>query len=101
MKISSVLAGMAILVAASGNGRAEVLPYIPLKGDFGGANVTDVEGFIPNIGDYTLQMSVPAGCPVGIAFGNVEHTMEDGGMLRVAATTAQPMCLRMGCTRRK
>ena len=28
MKISSVLAGMAILVAASGNGRAEVLPYM-------------------------------------------------------------------------
>ena len=85
MKISSVFVGMAILMMAfSGNGKAEVLPYIPLKGDFGGANVTDVEGFIPNIGDYTLQMSVPAGCPVGIAFGNVEHTMEDGGMLRVA-----------------
>lgn len=102
MKISSVFVGMAILMMAfSGNGKAEVLPYIPLKGDFGGANVTDVEGFIPNIGDYTLQMSVPAGCPVGIAFGNVEHTMEDGGMLRVACHDGTAYVFENGLYKKK
>ena len=87
--VMGTVAGMASVTGAIGMAdelETEVLPYMPLKGDFGGTKVMDTGHFVPNIGDYTLQLSAGAGQTVGIAFGNVEHVMEEGGLLRVACS---------------
>ena len=59
-----------------------VLPYTPLKDDFGGRQIVDFSAFIPTIGDYTLEVKGKAGIPVEIAFSGIDYTPTENGLVR-------------------
>ncbi len=50
------------------------LPYLPLKDNFGGSEVNDFNNFVPNLGDYTLEVQGVAGTAINIAFSGITYT---------------------------
>lgn len=49
------------------------IPYIPTKDNFGGAQISDLNNFIPNVGDYTLEVQGTANTEINIAFANIRY----------------------------
>lgn len=50
------------------------IPYFPLETDFGGTQISDAANFIPNTGDYTLEVQGTAGTEINIAFAGISYT---------------------------
>ncbi|WP_320167802.1 DUF4978 domain-containing protein [Mangrovibacterium marinum] len=57
------------------------LPNLPMQDDFGG-NVIDLDTFVPNTGDYTLEVQGIEGTPVSIDFVGISYTPTLTGPLR-------------------
>ncbi len=58
------------------------IPYLPLKGQFGGAQVNDLTNFVPSLGDYTLELQGTKGTEIRIAFAGISYTPAETSTVR-------------------
>jgi hypothetical protein len=59
-----------------------VYPNFATLTDFGGAAVANISTFVPNAGDYTLEVQATAGVPVNVAFAGISYTPQNTGAVR-------------------
>ncbi len=71
----SILLFLMCLMTCIGTIQAQTsIPYFPLKGDFGGTRLDDLRAFIPNLGEYTLEVQGTQGTEIRIAFAGISYT---------------------------
>ena len=62
--------------------KAATLPFLPAKNDFAGSTVTNLNSFIPDVGDYTLEVQATIGVTIDIAFSGISYTPTESGVVR-------------------
>ncbi|MDR1718172.1 MAG: DUF4978 domain-containing protein [Prevotella sp.] len=60
------------------------IPHLPLLDNFGGEHISDLNDFVPNVGDYTLEVQGTSGTEINIAFANIQYTPTTTTTIRFA-----------------
>lgn len=93
MKLKMTLTAVLMLITASINGlKAQaqtVLPPMKISDDFGGKTVENLDLFVPNIADYTLEVHATAGQTITVGFGKLAYTPTTSGIVRFVQQNKQ------------
>jgi hypothetical protein len=84
MKRNLRFAAAALLAAAAWlpGGMQAQTPYVPMKTDFGGTVVSDLNSFTPTSSDYTLEVQGTVGTAIVVSGGSYTYTPTTSGTVR-------------------
>lgn len=64
------------------NAIAATIPYLQMKGEFGGSSLINLNDFVPSTGDYTLEVTGTTGTAINIVFSGISYIPTISGKIR-------------------